>query len=322
MNLEILLFILGIIGLWWGAGLTIEGARKIARHYKISQLFIGLTVLSIGTSLPEIFTHVASSLKILQGIEASGVAIGTNIGSDIIQITLIVGIIAMFTTIKSTKDMLKRDGLVMIGAIVLLWIFSFNRFVSQLEGMILVILYIIYLIFLTRKEKNIRELISPYHKPFEKRKKNHVLKHLTLILIGVLVLSFASYWVVENTLFFARTFGIEQTFLGLIVIGLSTALPELTTAIRGVLRGVKTMSLGVLIGSNITNPMLALGMGAAISGYTISESILWFDIPFKFLMSVMVILFFWHKQKLSKWQAGLLIAAYLAYVTYKIYGVL
>jgi cation:H+ antiporter len=319
---EALLFTLGVIGLWFGAGLTIEGARKVARHFKISQLFIGLTVLSIGTSLPEIFTHVASSIKILSGIDASGVAVGTNIGSDIIQITLIMGILALFATVRSTKDMLKRDGMIMIGAIVLLWLFGLNGILSQLEGMILVILYITYLVILTRKEKNIKELISPHHKAFERKKKNHVLKHVSHVIIGIVMLSFASYWVVENTLFFAKIFGIEQTFLGLIVIGISTALPELTTAIRGIMKGVKTMSLGVLIGSNITNPMLAIGIGAAISGYTISNTILWFDIPFKLVMSVLVIALFWKKNKLTKWQAGFLIASYFAYVAYKIYGII
>jgi cation:H+ antiporter len=319
---EILLFTIGVIGLWFGAGITIDGARKVARHYKISQLFIGLTILSIGTSLPEIFTHVASSIKILSGIDASGVAVGTNIGSDIIQITLIMGILALFATVKSTKDMLKRDGMVMIGAIVLLWIFGLNGYLSQLEGMILIILYITYLVLLTRKEKNVRELISPYHKALERKKKNHVLKHISHIIIGIVMLAFASHWVVENTLFFAKTFGIEQTFFGLIVIGISTALPELTTAIRGIMKGVKTMSLGVLIGSNITNPMLAIGIGATISGYKISQTILWFDIPFKFVMSVLVIALFWKKNKLTKWQAGLLITSYFVYVAYKIYGIL
>jgi cation:H+ antiporter len=319
---EGLLFILGVVGLWLGAGITINGAVAIARKLKISNLFIGLTVLSIGTSLPEIFTHVASSIKILNGVDASGVAIGTNVGSNIIQITLILGLIAMFATIKSSKEILKRDGLVMLSSIALLWIFGLNGTISQLEGMILAIIYVTYLILITRKEKTIKELIRPHHKKLGKRKKHYIGLDVGNVFAGIVILAFASHWVVENTLFFAKTFGIEQTFLGLVVIGISTALPELTTAIRGIIKGAKSMSLGVLIGSNITNPLLALGLGAAISGYTVSRSLQWFDIPFWFGISTLALLFFRNNNKLEKHEAAVLVFAYFAYIIYKIFTVI
>jgi len=143
MQQEIILFIIGIIGLWLGAGITITGATEIAKKLKISYLFVGLTILSIGTSLPEIFTHIASSWKILNGIEASGVAVGTNIGSNIIQITLIMGMIGLFAIIKSSKQIQKRDGFVMLGSIALLWLFSLDGFVSRIEGVALALIYII-----------------------------------------------------------------------------------------------------------------------------------------------------------------------------------
>ena len=141
MQQEIILFIIGVIGLWLGAGITINGATEIAKKFKISYLFIGLTILSIGTSLPEIFTHIASSMKILQGIDASGVAVGTNIGSNIIQITLIMGMIGLFAIIKSSKKIQKRDGLVMLGSIALLWILGLDGSIARWEGLLLVLLY-------------------------------------------------------------------------------------------------------------------------------------------------------------------------------------
>jgi len=137
-----------------------------------------------------------------------------------------------------------------------------------------------------------------------------------------MLLGIGATWVVKNTLFFADLWGIEQTFFGLVIIGVSTALPELTTALRGVMKGVKNMSLGVLIGSNITNPLLALGLGAAISGYTVSRTIQFFDIPFWFFISALALLFFHRDKKLSKWSATVLILAYICYVGYKIYGII
>ena len=321
MQQEITLFIVGILGLWLGAGITINGATGIAKKLKISYLFVGLTILSIGTSLPEIFTHIASSWKILNGIEASGVAVGTNIGSNIIQITLIMGMIGIFAIIKSSKQIQKRDGLIMLGAIALLWLLGLDGFISRWEGAALAILYAVYIWWISRDEKSIKELIDPHHKPLN-GKKHHIGVDISNIFVGLVLLGLASIWVVDNTLFFANHFGIEQTFFGLVIIGVSTALPELTTAVRGVMKGVKSMSLGVLIGSNITNPMLALGIGAAISGYSISPTITWFDLPFWFGISALALLFFRNNNRLDKHEAAILILAYLCYVGYKIYGII
>jgi cation:H+ antiporter len=322
MQQEIILFIIGVIGLWLGAGITINGAVEIAKKFKISYLFIGLTILSIGTSLPEIFTHITSSWKILNGIEASGVAVGTNIGSNIIQITLIMGMIGLFAIIKSSKQIQKRDGLVMLGSIALLWLLGLDGSIARWEGLLLALLYVVYLYWITRDEKSIKELIDPHHKPISKKKERHILIDISHVIVGIVLLGFASHWVVENTLYFASHFGIEQTFFGLVVIGVSTALPELTTAVRGVMKGAKQMSLGVLIGSNITNPMLALGIGAAISGYKVSQSIQWFDIPFWFFISALALVFFHRTKKLEKWEAAVLVISYIAYVGYKVYGII
>ena len=111
--MEILSFILGLVGIWFGAHLAVDQALIIANKLKISKLFVGLTVLSIGTSLPEIFTHIIASLNELNGVAASNIAIGTNIGSNIFQITFIIGILGLISIIKSSKSIQKRDGLIM-----------------------------------------------------------------------------------------------------------------------------------------------------------------------------------------------------------------
>ena len=148
------------------------------------------------------------------------------------------------------------------------------------------------------------------------------MRDIGTLILGLVFLGFASNWVINNTLFFADYFGLEQTFIGLTVIGVSTALPELTTALQGIAKGVKQMSLGVLIGSNITNPMLALGIGAAITSQVIDKTLIWFDIPFWFFISALALLFFQKDKKLQKWEAGVLVLAYVGYVAYKFYGVL
>jgi cation:H+ antiporter len=319
---ELILFILGIIGLWIGAGITITGAEGIAKQFKISYLFVGLTILSIGTSLPEIFTHIMSSVKTVQGIEATGIAVGTNIGSNIIQITLIMGIIGMLTTIKSSKEIQNRDGIIMLAAIAGLWLLGLNGTISRIEGIILAVLYLVYLYWISRDEKSIKALIDPHHKPMNGKKEHHILHNISLLAIGLIILGLGSTWVINNTLFFADLLNLQQTFFGLMIIGVSTALPELTTALRGVMKGAKNMSLGVLIGSNITNPMLALGIGAAITAQTIDKTLIYFDIPFWFIISAIALLVFRNNNRLDRHEAVILIAAYIGYVAYKFYSII
>ena len=105
---ELLIFLAGLLGIWYGAHTVVDHALIIAKQLKISKLFIGLTILSIGTSLPEIFTHINASLKELAGSAASNIAIGTNIGSNIVQITLILGILGFLTRIKSSISTTQR----------------------------------------------------------------------------------------------------------------------------------------------------------------------------------------------------------------------
>ena len=123
---ELIFLILGLIGLLASAELLIWALQHIADKLRISRTFLGLTVLSIGTSLPEIGTHLISSWDILRGVEASGIAVGTNVGSNLVQITLIFGLTALFTHIYATKKFLRKDYSFMMGAIVFLFILSFK----------------------------------------------------------------------------------------------------------------------------------------------------------------------------------------------------
>jgi len=313
---ELIVFLLGLIGIWFGAHIAVDQALIIANRLKISKLFVGLTVLSIGTSLPEIFTHIVSSLNELQGVAASNIAIGTNIGSNIFQITFIIGVIGLSAAIKSSKEIQKRDGLVMLGSIVLLYLFGQDGVISQIEGLILVGLYLLYLLDLYKNEKRHKHKYVPLTRMM---KMGH---HLGLLLSGVFVLSLSANIVVDKALKFSETLGIEQSFFGLLIIGVATGLPEFTTALIGILKKVKEVSLGVLIGSNITNPMMAMGIGAIIVDNPISKTVVNFDIPFWFVTSAVLLMLFQRDHKLSRKGAILMLGAYIGYLIYKVNSVI
>ena len=174
-------------------------------------------------------------------------------------------------------------------------------------------------------KKNLEELfeVGNHHQfILGKKAKHNIAVASGTLLAGIALLLLTSNIVVNNALFLADFFGITQTLIGTMVIGVSTALPELTTALIGLKRGAKNLSLGVLIGSNITNPMLALGLGAAISGYTMSKEILWFDLPFWFIISGLALLFFHRQNKLGKTESIVLILSYVGYAIYKFYGLI
>jgi cation:H+ antiporter len=142
-----------------------------------------------------------------------------------------------------------------------------------------------------------------------------------MILVGLGILQVAANKIVNVTLNFSNALGIEQSFFGLLIIGFATALPEFTTAVMGLLRKSEALSLGVLIGSNITNPMMALGLGAMITDNPISRSLITFDIPFWFIVSAGLLLLFQKNKKLTKVGAALMIGSYIAYALYKTYSV-
>ena len=156
--MDIIYFILSLFGIFIGANITIDQAIIIARKLNLSKLFIGLTILSIGTSLPEIFTHIFSSISEINGISATNVAIGTNIGSNIFQITFIVGIVSYFSKIKINKNILSRDFIFMLFSIALLIVLGLNGVISRLEGLILLLLYLFYLNKLYDVEESSRKL--------------------------------------------------------------------------------------------------------------------------------------------------------------------
>ena len=311
MFIEILFLILGLIGLWFSAELTIKCLTIIAHKFNISETFVGLTILSIGTSLPEIGTHILSSLNILKGNDLSGLAISANIGSNTIQITAILGIVALFLKIKSDKKFLDKDYLVMLLSIILLFVLGYNGKITRLEGIFLFLLYLIYVWKLADAEHFV-EKITHHHS------KKHLAIYIIGIPIGLTLLWFTSKLVVTNADIISNIFNIKDTFIGAIILGLGTALPELATAIVAIKRKMEEMSIGVLIGSNITNPLAGIGIGAIISGYTMPQSILWLDLPFWFFVSILALLFFWRKLHLEKKEAFMLIACYIIYITIKI----
>lgn len=322
---NVIIGVIAIVFLVFVADKVIEKSIKIGKKLGISQIFIGLTIISIGTSLPEITTHVVASLDIVRGnidpFIASATVLGTNLGSDIVQQNLIFGIIGLLAilhgrVIHIKKSFLKRDFLIMILAAVLLLLFSLDKNISRVEGTILFFGYIVYLWFLWMKENKkvkIRKNVK-----LDGKGKREILVDSTYIILGLVIIVFSAEYILKIAEFFVITYGIGGSLIGILAIGIATALPELTTSVTAILRGASSISIGTLIGSNITNPMFALGLGAMISTYQVPRPIIVFDLPVKIITAIIIMAFLWTSSKLSKRESSILIGMYIVYILVRI----
>jgi cation:H+ antiporter len=310
--------LLGLVGLFFGSQLAIRGFENITRHFRVSQLFIGLTVVAIGTSLPEIGVSIVGAIDILAGLDVSavsGVVVGNKIGSFLNQLTIIMGLVGLTGLMSITKPELKREGIMLVVSLILFSLIALDLKITPLEGVIATFVYLLYFIYLIKQE-------APFRRPSkaeeEKPPKIHPLKDGLMILAGMGVLLLAAEFVVEGSVHLAELFSIPTSVTGLLIVGLGTGLPELTLDITALRRGSAGLAVGDMIGSNICDILLSLGAGAMISGFVVEPILLLFDTPFMFLVAFLVIGLFLRNMKLERKEALVLVLVYASYVILKL----
>ncbi len=309
---EILILVAGIATILFLAEIIIGRSIEIAGHYGWSGTFIGLTVLSIGTSIPEIMTHIVGSLQILKHPgslnELSGLLIGTNIGSDIFQQNFILALVGLIGTIVIYKKNLIKEMGALIAAAVIILIFSVGGFISRLEGIILVALYLLYLVYLKRSNVGIKNN-GKYH-----LSDYLIASYSLVILVSFGVMAYVADFVLEISTELIKVLPLSASLFGIVLLGIATALPELLTSLVAIVKHQKDISAGILIGSNITNPLLGIGLGAMISTYSVPSVIIIYDLPFKILTAVLIFWFLLRRRDLGKVKAITLIALFLGYL--------
>ncbi|MFC1690623.1 sodium:calcium antiporter [Nanoarchaeota archaeon] len=309
--IDFIIVFIGIAAVVLSADYAINGSIAIARRFKLSDTFIGMTILAIGTSLPEIMTAVIASIKILINPVhmdvLSGLVLGTNLGSDIFQQNFVLSVVAILGVIIVHKRQLIEDMGGLLGATALLFLFTLNGFLSRIEGAILVGGYLCYLYFLKKEEQN--------NNKEKKSITNKLTKNMIVVLASFIIMAVSAHFVINYSEKIVESLNISASFFGVIILGVAAALPELTTAMLAVKKHRSAISAGVLIGSNITNPMLALGLGALISGYNVAKVVTFFDLPVKFITALILSGLLWKNEKLKKNYAVIMILVYLAYLT-------
>lgn len=308
MILNFLLIILGFILLAKGADFLVDGSTVIARKFHIKEIVIGLTIVSIGTSLPELMVSFTSALG-----NHSDMAIGNVVGSNISNLFFILGICAIIKPLKFQEETARLEIPIVIFLTALLYILGNNseeKIITQFEGLILVIffiLFILYNIFMVKKDSTDKKEIIEF-------RKKDIFKGIMKILIGIIALKYGSDFVVDNSSKLALGFGVSEKIISLTIVAISTSLPELITSVTATIKGEINMAIGNVIGSNIFNIVLIVGATAIINPiqYSISYNK---DIVFFLIgMIVLSMLPLFGKKRMSKLAGVVYFSSYVIYM--------
>lgn len=308
--MDFILLIAGIFGLWLGTELTIGGALAIARRHKLSEFLVGLLILSIGSDLPELAVAVDAGLKGLVGQDASGVVVGTTIGSVATQIGFVLGLGGVISVLTLPRDFVFRHGAVLLGLTVLLFIVALDGQVTRVEGAVLVASYVAYVMALMNGEN------APEAEP--EPIAGGGARSWLLLVVGLVTVIFSSEVTVNAVVDIAKAFEISEALIAVLIIGVGTSLPELSISISAIMKKRTQMSVGNIIGSNILDTVLPIGLAALISGIHFEQDLLYFDLPFIFILTTVVLAFFLRKQGVTRPQGAVILSLYAIFVVVKL----
>lgn len=271
---EILLIIIGFFLLIKGADLLVKAAISIAKKFGLSEMLIGLTVLAIGTSLPEIFITITSAID-----GHSDLIIGNAIGSCICNFLFVIGISSLIRPVKFDRRIIKRHLPIGIASALLLLLLGNTghlegtEVISRVQGIILLLCTVIYIIYSMYEEKSIKndkrdkEMLNEV-----KEKENYPTKTIIVyFILGIIGLKFGADFVVDNAIIIASQLGLSESFIGMTIVAVGTALPEIITGIISARKNETDLLLGNVSGSNIINICLLIGIGAVISPLAFSK---------------------------------------------------
>jgi cation:H+ antiporter len=307
---DLFLLITGIAGLWLGTELTIGGAVAIANRYHLSEFFVGLVILSIGSDLPELAVAADAGLRTLMGTDASGVVVGASIGSVVAQISFVLGVGGLISVLTLPRDFVYRHGAVLLGVTALLFLVALDGRVTRFEGIVLIITYAVYVMALMNGSTRPDETPEPVA--------HGGLKSWLALTAGLVVVIASSELTVSSVVRLAQEFDISEALIAVLVIGLGTSLPELSISISAILKQRHHLSVGNIIGSNILDTTLPIGLAAVIAGVDFERGLLRFDLPYILLMTTIILALFLRKGGVRRPQGLIILSLYIFYVLVKL----
>ena len=323
MLTDILILIAGFILLIKGADYLINGASGLAKKFGVSPLIIGLTIVAFGTSAPELIVNIIASI---QG--ASELTVGNIIGSNVSNIGMIIGIAALIYPLAIKESTVKKEIPMMLLAAIIMIALVADRvskidevdLLSRNDGIALVLVFGIFLYYLfsqIRKQTRKKSVNAEFREEYP-TEKSSITKLALITLGGLVAILVGGQLTVGSAVDIATALGVSQVLIGITVIAIGTSLPELTTAVVAALKKHPDIAVGGIVGSNIFNTLLVLGISAIIRPIPFQTQ--WYtDLGIMLLFSLAMLVFsITHKKLIKRWEGGVLLAAYIAYITFTI----
>lgn len=306
--LKYIYLIVGFVLLIKGADFFVEGSSSVAKKLRVPSIIIGMTIVAMGTSLPETSVSVSASIAAKNDLAISNV-----IGSNIFNLMVVCGICAVLCPLTVDGTTLKRDfpfSIVMAGLLMALG--GIDGVVGRFDGILFLVLFVVFLLIMIYSAKKSRDNSAP---EADEYKIMPVWKCILYMVGGIAAIAAGGEMVVEGASDIARAFGMSENLIGMTIVALGTSLPELVTSVVAARKNELDMALGNVIGSNIFNILFVLGIASAISpvSYT-NENLI--DSTVLIVMSMIVLIFCLPKKRLIRWNGAAMLALYAGYTAY------
>ncbi len=313
--MNVILLVAGLTVLTIGAEALVRGASGIASRFGIPPLIVGLTVVAFGTSAPELAVSVGA---VWSG--QANIALGNVIGSNILNILLILGLSALIAPLLITSQLVRVDVPLMIGCSLAVLLFALDQHIDRLEGSILFCALLAYLGFQIRQGRRERRTQDDESAPSGHRPsvRHPWLRDALYLVFGLALLVWGSRLLVNSAVAIAQAFGVSELIIGLTIVAVGTSLPELATSVIASVRGERDIAVGNVVGSNVFNLLGVLGLSALLAPESIAvpAAALRFDLPVMLAVAIACLPIFVTGMRIARWEGGLFLAYYVAYTTY------
>lgn len=313
MLVTVLLLIISLVALYFGAEWLVRGSSSLALRASISPLVVGLTVVAFGTSSPELVVSLNATLS-----GQGDIAAGNVIGSNIFNIALILGLSAIVYPLQAKVQLFKIDIPVMLVATLLFTILFWDGYLGRVEGSLFflgVVVYTVMSLYYSRKKKEVADTNDDNNMK--------ILKHWTfdigLIIVGLVILVFASDMLVKQAVIIAQAVGISEAVTGLTIVAAGTSMPELATSIVAATKKQSDIAIGNIVGSNIFNILAIMGLSALVHPITALQ-VNYIDLLVMTAVSLLLLLLVRTSFRISRWEGILLVSIYVIYTVYLLFG--
>lgn len=312
--MDILYLLAGFVGLIAGGELLVRGAVTVAMRLNVSPMIIGLTLVGFGTSMPELVTSIEAALS-----GAPGLAVGNVVGSNIANILLILGVAALFSPILISAKAFKRDGWVLVFATALCVGTVLFGSLDRLTALFYVIGFLSYMgltVFFERRSRSSAAAVYEAEAEIVPPSNSGMPLALGQFVIGLVLTIFGAKLLVSGAVSIAQTLGVSDAVIGLTVVAIGTSMPELVTAVMASRKGQNDVAFGSVLGSNISNILVILGITSLVQPLQVPEVIASQDIWVMVAATACLLVFAMTGWRISRREGGILLAGYIAYLSY------